>query len=375
MTHLGVLIGGSVFGMQAMGGVSRFASNLIAHLSGDASLNVAVHLPRQLLCEPPAPQGVTLVRDARFRPWRLSAAYNAWHVRQVCRRLETRVFHALCFENPPLAAMGSVVSVYDMIHEKHPDLVRDPETLQAKARVIRRADMLVALSAQTRDDLVNILGVDPARVKVVYPGLASGFAAPEAFVSAEEIRQSFGIMGEYWVHVGCRSSYKNFTTLLNAFVRVAHKTDAFLLVVGGEPDLQDNEKLFLDQHGCSERVRLVSGVPDNVLGAIYAHSMGLISCSLAEGFGLPLLEAMACGAPVVASDIPVFHEVLGDAGLYFDPADSEMLACRLTESVDPAIRAECRRKGTQRVPLFSWEKAAREYAMIYHEVASRKGLS
>jgi glycosyltransferase involved in cell wall biosynthesis len=265
--------------------------------------------------------------------------------------------------------MRTVISVYDMIHEKFSDMLNDSETIRQKEQVISGADVLVALSSQTRDDLVNMMGIQPERVRVIYPGLTRDFVGNMSTSYDAEWQRLLNITGPYWLHVGCRRSYKNFSVLLRAFVSVAHDTDCFLVVVGGEPDLQPDEILLLERHDCRQRVRLVSDVDDAVLQAMYSQAIAFVSCSLGEGFGLTLLEAMACSAPVVASDIPVFHEVVGDAGLYFDPLDSGMLAGRLLESLKATTREDCRNKGQQRLPLFSWEKAANDYAQVYHEVA------
>jgi len=260
--------------MQRTGGVSRFTTGLLSSLAKQQGLDLMLHLPETLMSEPLHYEGVRICQDVAFRPWRLSVKYNNMALRWRCWWRGVKVYHAPYYETNAPRNTGVVVTVHDMIHESFPQLLLDPETIQIKKDAIMRADLLVAVSAQTRDDLVSILKIPPERIVVVYHGLDPAFAdVPNADATwiSEHTRRNV----PYWLHVGCRRSYKNFDCLVKAFSRVAGKTDADLLLIGGEQNLEDAERSMLSKAGCLDRVHLLGNVSDAQMRAAYAQAVGI----------------------------------------------------------------------------------------------------
>ncbi len=366
--RLGVLLDGTIYGMQPRGGVSRYVSDLVTQLAARDELEVMLHVPRRLLQPPPAARNVTVCRDADFKPWRVAERYNSWRLRGRCRRRRIRVFHSLFYTPSPIGPAGVVLTVYDMLHERHPEWLPDPETTARKAAAIRAADLIVTISNQTRDDLVGLAGIPAERVRVIYPGVNPVFAEPVCAGDPAAVCRRLGLEGPFWLHVGPRGFYKNFGTLLRAFLEVARRGDGFLVLVGGEPSLAPAEADAASKAGCAGRILRLPFVDDRELCGLYSAAAGLASCSRGEGFGLPLLEAMTAGCPVIASDIPVFREVLGDAGLFADPLDSAAVARRLAESLDPQVRRDCIAAGRARSPQFTWERTMTGYVNAYRSV-------
>ena len=357
-----VLFDGSIFSIQQKGGVSRCAENLLNQLAVDRRVQPVVHTDIWLKCMPLLNPDVTVWRDYPGKPWRVWNGLNAWKLQVLTTIRRIRLFHALWLAAPPLSGMKTVVTVYDMIHEKHSGLMQDHETQALKAAVIRKADYVIAISEQTKIDVMSFLDIPGKKVRVIYPGvgLTQGLGARSKPVS--------DMPTPYWLHVGCRNRYKNFSVLAEAFSQIALKTDSRLLLVGGETEIDADSERFFNAMGCRDRVILLGHIDDKALTQLYAGAVALVSCSIAEGFGLPLLEAMASGVPVVASDIPVFHEVLGAAGIYCQPHDPVDVRMGLLKTLDPATREKHIAIGLRQAALFSWDKAASLHETLYQEL-------
>ena len=367
MKPLSVLVDGAIYGMQRAGGVLRFTSGLISSLAQQQGLSVVVRIPEKLIGEPPRSDGVRIYQDVAFRPWRISVKYNNLAMECRCRWRDVRVYHAPYYEVAAPGKVGVVVTVHDMIHERFPELLHDPETIEQKRSAISRADLVVAVSRQTRDDLISIMGIPAERIKVIYHGIEPVFGDKNS--GGGGVFQHLVRTPRYWLHVGCRRSYKNFGCLVQAFSRIANKADIDLVVIGGETALEEHELTVLREADCLNRVHLLGHVSDEQMKAAYSQAVGFVSCSLAEGFGFPVLESMACGTPVIVSDIPVYHEVAGAAGFYFDPLNSDALAEQLLRSLDSDVQIAGRATALKQAAHFSWDNAAKQYCDAYRAVA------
>ena len=169
----------------------------------------------------------------------------------------------------------------------------------------------------------------------------------------------------YWLYVGKRGHYKNFGTLLRAFIKASSQIDCYLVAVGGEPVLEPWQEDLLIKNRLEQRVLLLHNINDSDLSNAYTGASAFIYPSLEEGFGIPLLEAMNSGTPIAASDIPVFKEVAADAACYFDPYDENMLADVMTKLLDKKISSNLIKRGKERIKHFSWDKAANQLSQVY----------
>jgi glycosyltransferase involved in cell wall biosynthesis len=280
------------------------------------------------------------------------------------------VFHPTYYSAvAPSLGVATAVTVYDMIHERYPGQFPNGKRLSAqKARWIEKADVVLAISQHTKDEIVDMLGVDPARIFVSKLGTTR--VEPDA-ATLEAIAGY-----PFLLYVGQRSGYKNFEALVSALGRSRAAQEGIGLVAfgGGSPTARE-ERVIADA-GLSDLVRFVTG-NDRVLAAHYASAVGLVYPSLAEGFGLPLLEAMSHGCAVVAATAASIPEVVGEAALLFDGSDGDAIR----DAIDMLIGSADQRQrlsaaGKERAALFSWEATAdltlTAYARAFANAAERR---
>jgi glycosyltransferase involved in cell wall biosynthesis len=233
----------------------------------------------------------------------------------------------------------------------------------------RRATHIIAVSEQSKRDVGDAYGIVPGKVTVIHEAADPRFR-PQAAEAVAAVRARYGLPGRYLLFVSTIEPRKNLPRLLEAFERVhaAGLTDA-LVIVGKRGWLYEDFFAALERSPVREAVLLPGFVPDVDLPAVYAGAQALAFPSLYEGFGLPVLEAMACGTPVVCSNTSSLPEVAGDAALLVDPGDTdaiaEALGCLLT---DPGLSQELRARGLEQAGRFSWHRAACETLDVYRRL-------
>jgi glycosyltransferase involved in cell wall biosynthesis len=214
----------------------------------------------------------------------------------------------------------------------------------------------------------------PRRIKYFgdTPAYSDFFA--ESVDDAEDVdrfKRQYGIEGPYWFFVGRRNPYKNFNALLRAWKLFRDRTgiDSWLVVTGAYGDLERFEIAYLMQHGLEQRVVMTRSVDDRRLRTIYRGAAAFVFPSLYEGFGIPVLEAFACGTPCILADTRVFREVAQDAALYFEPYSDESFAGQLERALGGDTRAELVAKGRERLGAYSWDASARQLSDLYRSLA------
>lgn len=255
----------------------------------------------------------------------------------------------------------TVITVFDMIEDVLPEYFSTrTKNCEIKKAVFRRADHLICISESTRADLIKLYSVDPHKISVVH--LASSLAPP--------IEPFSGIGEPFFLYVGYRGGYKNFLGLLGAFANsLLFKTHRLVCFGGGKLTALEQERMS-QLRIPNDRVLFVWG-DDALLGGYYATAEALIFPSLYEGFGLPLLEAMGCGCPVICSNNSSIPEVAGDAAIYFDARDIQEISnamLRVVQSSDERLRLISR--GKVRVKKFSWDTCARQTHAVYERLLS-----
>jgi glycosyltransferase involved in cell wall biosynthesis len=236
---------------------------------------------------------------------------------------------------------------------------------------VQRAREVIAVSESTRRDLVRCYGVHPAKVTVVHEAAAPHFrpASPETIAA---VRARYALPENFVLTVGTIEPRKNLSCLLDALQRLRQRGDATrLVIVGSRGWLYEGFFRHLEELQLGDAVLLPGYVPDADLPAIYSAATLCVLPSLYEGFGLSVLEAMACGTAVVCSRTSSLPEVGGDAARYFDPNDVEEMAEVIgTMWHDEALRAEMGRRGLAQARRFSWARAAEETMAVYQRVMS-----
>jgi len=277
---------------------------------------------------------------------------------------------------PPFPPCPVVTTVHDLSFEHLPETFKRRSRMQLRLtvrRTTRLAAHVVAPSEYTRQDLVRTYGLDPARVSVVPLAAAPHFRPVEEKAELERVKRRYGITGEYVLAVGSIQPRKNLARLVRAYSdlrRARGRSNLPQLVLAGKRAWLYGETLgAIEAGGVSDSVVLTGYVREGDLPALYSGALCFVYPSFFEGFGLPPLEAMSCGAPVVAGDMTSLPEVVGDAGLLVNPLDEGELAQAVGRLIDdPGLRAELRGRGLSRARLFDWRETARMTLQVYRRV-------
>ena len=280
---------------------------------------------------------------------------------------------------PLIHPRRSVVTVHDLGYLHYPGAHRpaDRRYLDWSTRWnARQATAVLADSAATRADLVRAYGVEPGKIHVVYLGRDESLAPVRDISALAAVRARYGIHERYLLYVGTLQPRKNLARVIDAFARLSGPPAlaGVQLVLAGKRGW-----LYDDLFGRGERLNLQGRVlfpgyiEDADLPALLSGALAFVFPSLYEGFGIPVLEAGACGVPVITSNTSSLPEVAGDAALLVDPHDVDAIAEAMYRLVtDEALRADLVRRGLENVKRFSWEKCARETLAVLLEAGSSK---
>jgi glycosyltransferase involved in cell wall biosynthesis len=312
---------------------------------------------------------------AGYKPWRI-AVWLGQFLGLGFERLvpEAELYHATEHLLLPLKRVPTVLTVHDLIYHLLPEHHKPLNYWflnRAMPLFVQRARAVIAVSESTKQDLIRCYSVHPDKITVVHEAAAPHFqsASPEVTVSA---RARYGLPEDFILTVGTIEPRKNLSRLLDALQRLRQKgDDARLVVVGSKGWLYEGFFHRLEELQLGGAVLLPGYVPDADLPAVYSAARVFVLPSLYEGFGLSVLEAMACGTAVVCSHTSSLPEVGGDAVHYFDPTDVEEMA----EAIgavwhDEALQAEMGRRGLAQAARFSWRRAAEETMAVYQRAMS-----
>jgi glycosyltransferase involved in cell wall biosynthesis len=289
------------------------------------------------------------------------------------RRRRPALLHSPHHTTPLLAPCPRVLTVHDLTFFLLPERYPLSRRLffQAMTRLsVQRAELLLVPSAAVADDLVRLLSVRRERVRITPEGVGASFRPLLEPDPAAPVREKYGLSPCYLLSVGTREPGKNRLVLFRALRAVCDRGfDVQLAVVGQEGWLSRHESAAVESLGLGARVRFTGYVPEDDLVRLYNGAAAFLFPSLYEGFGLPVLEAMACGTPVVASDVSAIPEVAGDAALLVDPRDPGAIAGAAAALLtDEALRLRLRQAGLTRAAAYTWEACARATAEAYLDV-------
>ena len=314
-----------------------------------------------------------------YKPWRMAVLLGQLAGVGFDRLVPgAELFHSTEHLLLPLRHAPTVLTVHDLIFKRFPQYHKSLNYWylnRAMPLYCRRATAIVAVSEATKRDLVQFYGVDPAKVTVVYEAAASHFQPPTpARIAA--VRDSYRLPQRFLIHLSTIEPRKNLLRLLDAFQILRQSfPELHLLLAGARGWLDDDFFRRLEAERLGDVVRPLGWVPDDDLPAIIGAAALAVQPSLYEGFGLPILEHMACGQVVAASDSSSHPEVGGAAAAYFDPTDSAAMAAviaRLLSDGDEYARR--RAAGLAQAARFSWTRAAQETEAIYDRLlATAKG--
>lgn len=281
------------------------------------------------------------------------------------------LYHGCLNVAPLLSPVPTVITIHDLA------FIRFPQTFRAYNRIYldlatrlsaRRASRILAVSEHTKREVVGLLGIPPERV-IVTPNAARSHFRPPAPAAIEQLRARHGLPERFVLYVGTLEPRKNLTTLLEAFALVSRSVpDVPLLIGGGKGWMYEPIFARLEQLNLRDRVKFAGYLPEEELPLWYAAATVFVFPSIYEGFGMPPLEAMACGTPVITSNTSSLPEVVGDAGLMVAPTDTIGLAEAIRRVlVNADLRAELRQRGLARARRFSWADTAAKTLVAYRE--------
>ena len=359
-------------------GIGRFVRGLVRAVAALDHENqyVLVHAAPNSGCTIDAPVGPNVsMREMRFRERVMTAI---WHRMRIPLPVDlvtgpVDIFHAPDYVLPPVSRGVSMITVHDLSFLIHPECADQNLRVfleHAVPRSAARADYIITDSENTRNDVICLLDADPERVFVVPGGVDPSFA-PADEEAVHQVRCEYKLHLPYLLAVGVIEPRKNFPRLIDAFSRFRVRTglNYDLVIAGGNGWLSDETYREAERSPFSANVRFTGYVPDEHLAALYSGAEVFAYPSLYEGFGLPVLEAMACGTTVVCANTSSLPECAGDAALLFPPDDPDAIAARLEEAcTSETLRTELVRRGEQRVALFQWERAAERLIEIYERV-------
>jgi len=291
----------------------------------------------------------------------------------LARQHRLDLLHSPHYTMPLLHPCKSVVTFHDMTFFLYPELhewykrIYFPAIIRASAR---RADAIIADSESTRQDILRTLKLDASKVFSVPLGVSVDFFHRSPSEVAR-VREKFRLPNSFILSVGVLEPRKNFPTLVRAFKNLVERELSHSLVIAGKKGWQ-YEEIFntVRNLDLQSRVLFLDYVPQNDLPSLYHAADLFVYPSLYEGFGLPVLEAMACGTPVITSNISSMPEITGDAALLVNPRDeTELVDAMQRVLTDNALRDKLARNGLERAKQFSWERTARETLAVYEQVA------
>jgi glycosyltransferase involved in cell wall biosynthesis len=350
-----------IFSLQRVGGLSRYFCELISRIPAD-------------VCLTDVPAGIYLNRY--FRAARLKRGcyipklgplghYRLQFNHALCLRCASKhpsaIIHQTYYSEVQYPTSHPLVlTVADMIDQRFPEMSTAVPT-SLKRRNCERADRIIAISDATKKDLIELFEISSEKITVVH--LADSLpklARPKTQEPNSE---------KYLLYVGKRGDYKNFRRLLEAFAASPFLKRHFHLVAFGGGTFSKNERRSMEQLKVTDQVRYATG-DDLALVGYYRNAMAMVYPSLYEGFGLPILEAMGQGCPVICSEYGSLREVAGDAAAYFNAHQTANIRSVLEENLgNPNRLAELRQRGTVRHKLFSWDKCVEETLSVYRELA------
>jgi glycosyltransferase involved in cell wall biosynthesis len=301
------------------------------------------------------------------------------HVPWVLRRERPDVYHAPHYVLPAGVRCRSVVTIHDCIHLMFPQYLPN-KAAYAYARAsmwaaARRSDCILTVSEASKRDILHFFDVPPEKIVVVYNAIDDHFWLTPPEEDVARVRERYQLDHEFVLYVGNIKPHKNLVRLIEAFAEF-RKTGfeaVKLLIIGDEISKLPALRRAVHRHKLHKHVRFLGYLPDRTLAILYRLAAVFVFPSLYEGFGLPPLEAMASGTPVVTSNVSSLPEVAGDAAILVDPYDVDSIVDGLRRVVgDRAVAADLRRRGLERAREFSWERSVEKTRQVYQEVGGRK---
>lgn len=298
-------------------------------------------------------------------------------VAPVARSVAYDIWHSQHYAMPFFGVPGPIVlTLHDLIPLVKPQYWSGPSRWLYRwmhRLALRAAARIITPSIATQTDLIRLFGVKPDRIRVVPEAVDDRFR-PASIDQVTALKSKYQLPVPYLLYVGINKPPKNLVRLIEAYARVVQQNSNFAydcVVAGAWDDRYPQAQQRSGELGLADRVHFIGSIADADLPALYSSADVFVTASLYEGFGLPILEAMACGTPVISSRASSLPEVIGDAGLLFDPTDVEAIAIAIQQiASDSQLRMNLKQRGFDRAKQFTWAQAADRTIEVYQEAIS-----
>jgi glycosyltransferase involved in cell wall biosynthesis len=355
-------------------GIGTYIRNLLRHLARLDERSEYVVLCREADVESVAALGGNF-RAVVERAGNYSVAEQL-KVPFAVRREQMTLFHAPHYVLPPLVGCRSVVTIHDCIHLMFPQYLPNRLALTyaraSMALAARRAARVITVSESSKRDILRFFDIDPAKIDVIPNAYDERFGVEPREEDVVRARDRYQLHDEFVLYAGNVKPHKNLERLITAFhiVRARGLDRLKLVLIGDEISKYASLRRAVHQHQLHKYVRFLGYLPEETLAVLYRLAGVFVFPSLYEGFGLPPLEAMASGTPVVTSSLSSLPEVAGDAAILVDPYDPEAIADGMYRVLtDERVRHDLRCRGLARARQFSWEASVRRVHDIYMQAA------
>jgi glycosyltransferase involved in cell wall biosynthesis len=354
-------------------GIGTYIRNVLRQLS-----RLDQHTEFVLFCRPEDAAGLQELGE-NFRPTPETAGNYSiaeqWKIPLAIRREGVTLFHAPHYVLPALVPCRSVVTIHDCIHLMFPQYLPNPVAYRyartSIAIAARRATRVLTVSESSKRDILRFVDAEPSKIDVIYNAYDERFGVEPKEEDVVRVRERFQLHDEFVLYAGNVKPHKNLERLIDAFhlVRKRGLDHLKLVLIGDDISKYAALRRAVHRHQLHNYVRFLGYVPEETLAVMYRLTGVFVFPSLYEGFGLPPLEAMASGTPVVTSNVSSLPEVAGDAAMLVDPYEPEAIADGIYRVLtDESLRSDMRRKGLERARQFSWEQSVRRVRDIYGEV-------
>ena len=354
-------------------GIGTYIRNLLREL---ARLD---HDTEYVVLSRPVDDAAVRAIGENFRPVAVTAGNYSFGEQLAIPRALTRervdLFHAPHYVLPPLVRCPSVVTIHDCIHLMFPQYLPNRWAL-AYARTsismaAKRATRVLTVSESSKRDIQRFVDIPSSKIDVIYNSFDPLFGVEPDAEAVDRVRERYQLQSEFVLYAGNVKPHKNLERLIEAFhiVRSRGLDQLKLVLIGDDISKYTALRRAVHQHQLHNYVRFLGYLPEETLAVMYRLAGVFVFPSLYEGFGLPPLEAMASGTPVVTSNVSSLPEVAGDAAVLVDPYSAEAIADGMYRVLtDNDLRSGLRRRGPQRASQFSWESSVRRVREIYGQV-------
>lgn len=347
-------------------GSSEFTFQLVSELSRiDNKNEYVIYIPRKPSSDMP--------RETENWQYKIITSSKLWTIfgltRELIRRPKLDLFFSPTHYGPLYTPCPEIISILDLSYKYFPDLFKKKDLLQLNIwgkYSLKKSAKALTISESSKRDIINEYGISEAKIKVIPVGIKENLTIMER----SEFNKKYNVKNPYILYVGTLQPRKNIVRLVEAFSKISKTQKELELFIVGRKGWNYDEILNSPKKfEVENKVRFLDSVEDNDLPAFYKNAELFVLPSLYEGFGLPILEAMKYGCPVVTSDISSLPEAGGDAAIYFDPENVEDIMQKIVNVLnDKDLKSRMIRRGHEQIKKFSWEKSAREVLSVFEEV-------